>query len=217
MAERLWSQQAATQSVADLHRRLPAVSTQLETLGLRHRRAPQQLLHQLAGTTDVAPLRILTEVLEPVKEYKRHFQGYTYTTETRLNRLVDAAPAESEVARRFGVLVDSVLAAGAAPATRLPLLRALRTQALQWQANDARMQTLLLLNPTLLEYAPLSKQLAALAALVLERLEQLSRSQPPGPTWLATARATLTAAAAPAGQAELALVAPARRLVLGTK
>ncbi|WP_460503724.1 family 20 glycosylhydrolase, partial [Hymenobacter agri] len=109
VAERLWSPRAATQSVADMYRRLNVLSPQLETLGLRHRRAPELLLKQLAGSASVAPLRTLAEVLEPVKEYKRHFQGFDYTTATPLNRLVDAAPAESEMARQFAALVDSVV------------------------------------------------------------------------------------------------------------
>ena len=212
VAERLWSPRAATQNAADLYRRLPAVSAGLETLGLRHRRVPELLLRQLAGTTNVTPLRTLAEVLEPVKDYKRHFQGYAYTTATRLNRLVDAAPAESEVARRFGVLVDSVLAPLTPPATRQRQVGALRGQALLWQANDTRLQLLLVLNPALAEYAPLSRQLAAVAGLLLERLLQLETGRTASPAWLAAARATLDAAKAPAGQAELALVPAARRL-----
>jgi len=212
VAERLWSPQAAAQDVADLYRRLPAISAELETLGLRHRRAPDLLLGQLAGNTDATPLRTLAEVLEPVKEYKRHFQGYAYTTETRLNRLVDAAPAEAEVARRFGAVVDSVLAPPTPPATRQRQLGALRRQALLWQANDTRLQLLLVLNPALAEYAPLSRQLAAVAGLVLERLGQLETGRAAAPAWLAAAKTTLDAAQAPAGQAELAVVRPARRL-----
>ena len=77
------------------------------------------------------------------------------------------------------------------------------------------LQQLLLLNPSLLEYAPLSKRLTEVASLVLERLNQISRNQAPEPTWLATTRAALTAAQTPAGQAELALIAPVRKLALG--
>ena len=215
VAERLWSAQAATQNVADMYRRLNIVSAQLETLGLRHRRTPELLLKQLAAPADIAPLRTLTEVLEPVKEYKRHFQGYQYTTETRLNRLVDAAPAESEVARRFGVLVDSVLAGGAGPGRSGAAVRqlvALRTQLLGWQANDTRLQPVLLVNIDLREYAPLSTQLAAVATLLLERLAQLQTGQAAPAAWLARARTTLDAAQAPAGQAELAIVRAARKL-----
>jgi hexosaminidase len=130
---------------------------------------------------------------------------------------VDAAPAESEVARRFGALVDSVVAAGIGTATqpvRLPRqLLALRAQLLQWQANDTRLQGLLELNPALREYGPLSAQLAAVSRVLLERLTQLQNGQKPTAAWLTAARATLDAAQAPAGQAELAIVRAARRLV----
>ncbi len=216
VAERLWSPPALAQNVPDLYRRLAAVSTELETLGLRHRAAPEALLGQLAGTQKVAPLRTLAEIIEPVKEYKRHFQGFAYTTQTPLNRLVDAAPAESEVARRFGALVDSVLSAKVVPgrpAVSPRRLAALRGQLMQWQANDTRLQPLLLTNPTLREYAPLSTQLTAVATVLLERLTQLQTGQAAAPGWLAGARATLDAAAGPAGQAELAIVRAARQLV----
>ncbi|WP_201983023.1 beta-N-acetylhexosaminidase [Hymenobacter rubidus] len=216
VAERLWSPQAATQDVPDMYRRLTLVSAELETLGLRHRRAPELLLKQLAGSSNIAPLRTLAEVLEPVKEYKRHFQGYTYTTETRYNRLVDAAPAESEVARRFGTLVDSVVAFKPTSPNWLPAsarqLAALRAQALRWQANDVVLQPMLTSNPSLTEYAPLSTKLAAVATMVLERLTQLQTGQAPTPAWLAAARTALDAAQAPAGQAELAVVKAARKL-----
>ena len=216
VAERLWSPRAATQNVADMYRRLGSLSAQLETLGLRHRRAPEQLLKQLAGSSSVGPLRNLAEVLEPVKEYKRHFQGYTYTTDSRLNRLVDAAPAESEVARRFAALVDSVVQARPGAPGFLPpapaLAAALRAQAIGWQANDILLQPLMAASPGLAEYAPLSTRLAAVAKVVLERLTQLQAGQAASLAWLASARATLEAAQVPAGQAELAVVRAARKL-----
>ena len=216
VAERLWSPQAATQNVADMYRRLNAISAQLGTLGLRHRRAPELLLKQLAGTGSVAGLRTLAEVLEPVKEYQRHFQGYNYTTASQLNRLVDAAPAESEVARQFAGLVDSVVmprpgGPGFLPSA-LRQMALLRTQALRWQANDGLLQPLMAANPSLTEYAPLSTSLAAVAKVVLERLTQLQTGQAASAAWLADARATLDAARAPAGQAELAVVKAARKL-----
>jgi hexosaminidase len=216
VAERLWSPQATTQSVADIYRRLNLLSPQLETLGLRHRRVPELLLKQLAGTSNVTPLRTLAEVIEPVKEYKRNFQGFNYTTTTPLNRLVDAAPAESEVARRFGVLVDSVVAFKPAAPNWLPAalrqMATLRAQAVRWQANDVLLQPLLAANPSLTEYGPLSTQLAAVATVVLERLTQLQTGQQPSVAWLKSARTTLDAAQAPAGQAELAVVKAARKL-----
>ena len=216
VAERLWSASAATQNVADMYRRLNLLSPQLETLGLRHRRAPELLLRQLTGSASVVPLRTLAEVLEPVKEYKRHFQGFDYTTATPLTRLVDAAPAESEVARQFAALVDSVVTVRPGSPGFLPpaprQLARLRAQALRWQANEVQLQPLLAANPALTEYAPLSARLAGVATLVLERLTQLQAGQAPSLAWQKAARATLDAAQAPAGQAELAVVKAARKL-----
>ena len=216
VAERLWSPQASTQNVADMYRRLNLTASQLETLGLRHRSGPTALLKQLAGPNNVVPLRVLAEVLEPVKEYKRHFQGYKYTTATQYNRLVDAAPAESEVARRFSVLVDSVLTTRPTTPPWLPAamrqLAALRAQAIRWQANDVLLQPVFLSNANLQEYAPLSAQLAAVGTLLLERLTQLQTGPAPSLAWQKAARATLDAAQAPVGQAELAVVKAARKL-----
>jgi hexosaminidase len=216
VAERLWSAQAATQDVADMYRRLGVVSGQLETLGLRHRKVPELLLKQLAGAYDVAPLRTLAEVLEPVKEYKRHRQGLFYTPQTALNRLVDAAPAESDVARGFAWTVDSLVGAGTplprTAATRRQLL-GLRKQLQLWQANDTRLQPLLLINPSLREYAPLSANLAALAMVLLERLTQLEKGGTASAAQQQKAKAALEAAQAPAGQAELAVVKASRKLL----
>ena len=173
----------------------------------------------MAGAANTAPLRTLAEVLEPVKEYKRHFQGFKYTTQTPLNRLVDVAPAESEVARRFAAMVDSVVVANTPAPARTPAsvrqVAAVRAQLQQWQANDALLQPLLLINPDLREYSPLSTRLTAVATVMLERLTQLQTGRAASAAWLASARATLDAAQAPAGQAELAVVKAARKLVGG--
>ncbi|PJJ47987.1 beta-N-acetylhexosaminidase [Hymenobacter chitinivorans] len=220
VAERLWSA-SDVRDVPDMYRRLGVVSAELETLGLRHRKAPEQLLAQLAGGRDVAPLRTLAGVLEPVKEYKRHFQGFTYTPSTPLTRLVDAAPAESEAARQFGVAVEGLsqyleLAPAAERfkgASSKALLAFLNAQLRTWESNDQKLQPLLLKGSSLWEYAPLSTQLRLLSTLGLERLQMLEKGQKPSAAWQATALKQLDAAKAPAGQAELAVVSHLRKLL----
>ncbi|OWP64420.1 beta-hexosaminidase [Hymenobacter amundsenii] len=220
VAERLWSARDLA-NVPDMYRRFGAVSRQLEGLGLQHRSAPELLLRQLAGpTADVGPLRTLAQVLEPVKEYKRHFQGFTYVPSTPLTRLVDAAPAESDVARAFGWQVDSMLTAyGAAganrttpPAARALLLR-MRRQLQTWQTNNSRLIPLLATSPTLTEYAPLSANLSTAATLALERLALLERAEAPTAAGQAAALKQLDALNKPAGQTELAVLPHLRRLV----
>ncbi|MBC6606677.1 family 20 glycosylhydrolase [Hymenobacter sp. BT188] len=220
IAERLWSP-ATVKDVPDMYRRLGGISTLLETLGLQHKRAPEKLLTQLAAGREVAPLRTFASVLEPVKEYKRHFQGMKYTTQTPLNRLVDAAPAESDAAREFGIAVDNLLRLrqnapqtgsalhAEAKVAAVPVATSLR----QWQLNDALVRPMLLAQPSLQEYAPLSAQLSSISALALERLRQMEKGETPSTAWQAAALKQLDAAKAPAGQAELAVVASVRKLI----
>ncbi|WP_188547160.1 beta-N-acetylhexosaminidase [Hymenobacter qilianensis] len=220
IAERLWSP-AMVKDVPDMYRRLGGISTLLETLGLQHKRAPEKILTQLAAGREVAPLRTFASVLEPVKEYKRHFQGMKYTTQTPLNRLVDAAPAESDAAREFGVAVDKLLQLRQnAPQTGSALTAeskvaavAVATSLRQWQLNDALVRPMLLAQPSLQEYAPLSAQLSSISALALVRLRQMEKGEKPSTAWQTAALKQLDAAKAPAGQAELAMIASVRKLI----
>jgi len=220
VAERFWSP-ITVRDVPDMYRRMAITSRRLDDLDLRHRRVPEQLLLRLSGKQYAEPLRTLAGVLEPVKEYKRHRQGMTYTTQTPLNRLVDIALPEAEPARLFGVSVNQLLQLPTTtPTSKLPQdaqtmleLNNLRATLLQWQANDARLQPLLTTESSLKEYAPLSAQLATLASLGLDRLRMLEVGEKPTPAWQAAALRQVEAAKAPAGQAELAIVESMRKLV----
>jgi hexosaminidase len=227
VAERLWSPAALTQNVPDMYRRLAFVSEELEALGLRHRRAPAALLRQLASPYPAAlpALQTLASVIEPVKEYKRHFQGFRYTTETPLTRLVDAAPAEADAARRFGATADSLLASlsiavptfPATPPKLTPAasrqLASLRQQVAEWQRATEALTPLFVTSPGLAEYAPLAAQLSIVAGLLNQRLTQLEQRQPTVPATQAAAKLQLDAAQKPVGQTELAIIGAARRLM----
>ncbi|MGI4865727.1 MAG: family 20 glycosylhydrolase [Janthinobacterium lividum] len=228
VAERLWSPAALTQDVPDMYRRLAFVSDELDALGLRHRRAPAILLRQMASPypASLPALQTLAAVVEPVKEYKRHFQGFKYTTETPFNRLVDAAPAESEVARRFAATVDSLMSAQpvltsllptVAPMPLTPVARGqlahLQQQVQQWQQATHDLTPLFVVSPPMAEYAPLAAQLSIVATLLQQRLTQLASGQPVMPAWQDAAKLQLDTAQKPVGQAELAIIKAARRLV----
>ncbi|MGI4738973.1 MAG: beta-N-acetylhexosaminidase [Janthinobacterium lividum] len=226
VAERLWSPAALSQDVPDLYRRLAFVSEELEALGLRHRRAPAALLRQLAAPypTALPALQTLAALIEPVKEYKRHFQGFKYTTETPLTRLVDAALAESDVARRFGATADSLVASLSIavptfPATAPTLspaakrqLASLQSQVAGWQRATEALPPLFAASSGLAEYAPLADQLAVVAGLLSQRLTQLAQGQPVLPAAQTEAKLQLDAAQKPTGQAELAIIKAAKKL-----
>src|SRR5579864_2254330 len=70
IAERLWSPQEVT-DVDSMYARLDVLSLRLEWLGLTHRSARMHMLHRMAGAEDISALRVLADVVEPVKDYTR--------------------------------------------------------------------------------------------------------------------------------------------------
>lgn len=175
IAERFWSPQS-TSDIASMYARMEAESTRLEWLGLTHRTYQRQMVSRMAGsasTEEVAALRALVEALEPVKDYGReHEASVEPTSQTPLNRVVDAVHPESEVSRRFSVNVDQFVASGCkdgAISTRL------RAQLSHWAENDGRLQALVQRSALVKDAAPAStafSQGAELARTALERITQ---------------------------------------------
>jgi hexosaminidase len=172
IAERLWSPQNVT-DVASMYARLHAVSAQLEWLGLTHRTYYPQMLRRIAGPgaspEELLALRALADVVEPVKDYTREATAMAEpTSATPLNRVVDAVPLESDVARRFGELVDRFVASSCRDADATARLRA---QLSSWRDNDARLQPLLQRSFLVKEVAATSQDLSSVAAVGLAALD----------------------------------------------
>ena len=100
---------ARRRDVDDMYRRLGVVSMQLEELGLTHERNGDVLLRRLAAGADLAPLRVLADVVEPVKGYQRGGQQPAMTTLGPLTHLVDAVSTDSMGAREVNSLVEHLL------------------------------------------------------------------------------------------------------------
>jgi hexosaminidase len=158
IAERLWSP-SWVRDVDDMYRRLEIVSRHLECVGLTHRTSYVQMLERLAGTNSIEPLKVLADVVEPVKNYER---GRTrqYTQLTPLNRLVDAVRPESDVPREFARMNDE---------QRTKLLNI-------WSKNHEKLLPIIQQSTLLNEVEPLSKNLSDVAEIGL-RLLQNSRQQ----------------------------------------
>ncbi|MGA2185045.1 MAG: family 20 glycosylhydrolase [Bryobacteraceae bacterium] len=164
IAERLWSPREV-RDVASMYRRLEVFSRDLEWLGLRHRENPRLMLQRLAGGGSVAALETLAGVVEPVKGYKRE-EARKYIQQTPLNRLVDAAPPESDLAREFNAL--------AARAKHDPAVRPqLRRWLAEWRGNDAELHLMLGQLFLLRELIPVSQNLTRLAGAGLDALRAM--------------------------------------------
>jgi hexosaminidase len=176
IAERLWSPQNVT-DVASMYARMHAISTQLEWLGLTHRTYYPQMLRRISGPSaspeELAALRTLADVVEPVKDYTREATATAEpTSATPLNRVVDAVPLESEAARRFGELVDKFVAGSCHDADSEKRLRA---QLTAWRDNDAKLQPLAQRSFLVKEIAASSQDLSALASVGLAALDFMGK------------------------------------------
>lgn len=109
VAERLWSPQNV-KDIDSMYRRMEAVSAKLEAAGLKHRSNYRPMLERIAGPEYADDLRLLADVVEPVKEYARGQQDPNGNQREPLNRLVDAARPESLTARDFNAAVDRIVA-----------------------------------------------------------------------------------------------------------
>ena len=178
IAERFWSPQSTT-DVASMYLRMEAESTRLEWLGLTHRIYQRQMVLRMADSAsaeEIAALLTLTEALEPVKDYSREtLAGAEPTSQTPLNRVVDAVYPGSEVSRRFSVSVDQFAASSCKDGAKATELRA---QLLLWAENDGHLQPLAQSSSLVKDAAPASAALSQAAELALTALEQISQGLP---------------------------------------
>jgi len=180
IAERLWSPQDVT-DVQSMYARLHAVSLDLEWLGLKHRSARALMLERMAGTSDISPLRVLADVVEPVKDYNRwNDEKGPIDFHAPLNRLIDAVYPESNVARRFSNLVKKFAESGYKDREAESQIRSMLTL---WRDNDAKLHPVLERSYLLQEDIPLSQNLTMLGAAGLQALEYLDGGQPEPDLW----------------------------------
>ncbi len=206
IAERLWSP-ASVRNVDDMYRRLGLVSVELEDLGSLHIKNADMLLRRLAGSPRIKPLKVLAEVVEPLKGYERHGQA-EYTSLSPFTRFVDACAPESMPARRFKTGVDEFLAG------KDPLIaEELRTIMTAWKDNHALVLPLVAASPALREIEPLSLNLARACAIGLEALGHLSKGEGQPTSWADERGQALAEAAKPAAHAGLAVIKAIGKLV----
>jgi hexosaminidase len=193
-----------------MYERLASTNRWLGWLRLTHNSYYEPMLRRIVGSDDISSLRELAEVLEPVKDYAREETApETPTSLVPLNRLVDAIPPESSVAREFSTAVDSLIAGTANVDTKQEIGRLL----LSWRENQTRLQPLESQSFSLKEVVPLSRDLAAVSEVGLEALDYLERGDQPPDDWKAQQMSILQRAQQPKAQMLLMVVPPIQKLV----
>jgi hexosaminidase len=209
IAERLWSARTVS-DVDDMYRRLAVISRQLEELGLTHERNYSVMLRRLANSEDTSPLRTLTSVIEPVKEYRR-YQMRPQTMLSPLTGLVDAARPDSEAARKFATMVDGFLS----DAPRFQLYRSEIRDSLQsWHDAGVALAPMIDRAPALQEARPLGRDLTDVAAAGAEALSYLSTGERATAQWRDTQLSRLDEAAKPKAALELVIIPSVKKLVV---
>ena len=211
IAERLWSQQDVV-DVNSMYTRMHAVSLELESLGLAHNSARQRMLQRMAGTADVGPLRVLADVVEPVKDYNRWSEEQKGPIDFHmpLNRLIDAAYPESDAARQFSDLVERFIQSGYKDQG---VEEQIRTWLMLWRQNDAKLHGLLASSSLLEEDVPVSQNLAMLGAAGLQALDYLDKGQSEPELWKSQQSAVIEQAKKPAAGLLLQVTSPVEQLV----
>jgi hexosaminidase len=208
VAEKLWSPRALTSDTRDLYRRLMVLDDRLEERGLAHRSYRESLLRGMAPPSYLGPLRTLVSVLEEDKFFNRmDLYKPLFTTATPLDRVMDAAPAESYPAYRFGQEVDHWLESHD-ETTRARLVTTLE----DWASNYERLEPAFRHSERMREVELHSRHLSTLASLALQSLSMPATSISPAqiPDTL------FTAARAAHGGTLLAVVGALQRLLRGS-
>ncbi len=210
IAERLWSPQEVIDANS-MYARMLAVSLELEYLGLTHDSAREQMLHRMAGNADITSLRVLADVVEPVKDYNRWSdEKGPIDFHMPLNHLIDAAYPESDTARQFADIVQKFVQSGykdqAAEAQ-------IRTWLTLWRYNDVKLHPLLVQSSLLEEDVPISQNLAMLAAAGLQALGYLDSGLSEPDLWKTQQLAVIDQAKKPVAGLLLQVTGPVEQLV----
>ena len=216
VAERLWSAQDVTDS-DNMYRRLNAVDRWgTISVGLQqHQQADVQMM-RLANSSDITPLRVLAEVLEPAQYYTRQhlkFQAGHYDYFEPLNRLADVLPAESNAVRLLDKRIDRLIA----NRTDHVAAHAIRQQLQRWQNNSDAVMPLILGSYQLKPLQQQAQQVAQLSRMGLDLVNALERNQAYGAGEVAQMHAQLDAAAQVQDETVLALVRPLEKLLRSFK
>lgn len=214
VAERLWSP-ADVQDVDDMYRRLFELSFMLDQAGVNNLVDYERHLRRFAGPLPVEPVKVLLDVLTPLKGYRR-LMGFMQRPSRERNSLAplssvaDVVLVDSAAKFEFRMILSDYLKThGARPEGKL------RRMLLSWAGNDARMQPYIAQSKDLQEVSEQSKNLSVLARAGLQFLDLSRKGRAPGPAQRAACESAVKAAKTSHGGTDIAVVAEIEALFQG--
>jgi hexosaminidase len=209
IAERLWSPQNVT-DVNSMYARMDVISHWLDAYKLEHNTNYDVMLRRIAGSDHIGPLRGLTDVVEPVKNYSRERNGPTEPSSLMpLNRVIDAARPESIPARNFSKLVNDFVSGAIKPGTEAHI----RSMLSHWRDNSEELGRLAPDSSLVQEVVPVSQNLSALGAAGLQALDYLDRGEKAPDAWKEQQLAVVQQSFQPKGQVLLMVAGSVQKLI----
>jgi hypothetical protein len=173
-----------------MYARLSPVSRKLQWTGVKHLSTQQPMLDRIAGDRSGFVLSALASSVEATGIDDRA-PARAYTSLVPLNRLVDAAVAESEWVRSLASDARSVLAA---PGVDQPAEQRLRAAFATWQNMPGPLTPLAAQSGLAAETVPVAETLAKLGATGAKALDYIVTHQPPPAGWLDSQKPLLESA-----------------------
>ncbi|BDD05451.1 beta-N-acetylhexosaminidase [Aureibacter tunicatorum] len=196
IAERFWSAEDV-RDVEDMYRRLDRVSLYLEQDGLAHNSSRESIMKSLSNGEDIAPLRNLVNVAEPMKVYTRNPGGKMNHNYYTFKKFADAATADAPDARKFNYLVKDYMKTGDAIAEK-----EIRSYLKTWEANHEQLLPVIQQSPILGEIKELSENLSIVSQYAIESLNGVNKTD----SWKRKASLAVANARKQGGRTELAMV-----------
>lgn len=206
IAERLWSPENIN-DVADMYRRLAAVSFELESVGLKHISYRPALLRQHTGHSNTKAMEELLGLIEPLKDYNRGQQGIPYSTDLPLTRLPDMAAPDARAAAAFKSNVERLIMKRDTSA--IPLIQ---RQLEDWSRLPEKVNSEAGDVPALRGLLQMAARLKTVSLIGLESLVYLKHPNDILTAWVSESYEKLRIAAKPVEESELMVVEPIMQL-----
>jgi len=196
IAERFWSPQNVT-DIADMYRRLDAVTVWLEQDGTLQLSSTDKMLRQTSGTAELGPLGVLAKITSPegvgVREELTRSSAPS-TQLTPLVRLTDAVAPDPPYRRQFAALVEQLLS----DAPRFAASSDALTKTFQqWRDMGPGFAAMAAAAPVLRDGSSRVVQLQKLGSAGLEALNYLHSGTTPPDDWKAAQLALIKQAETP--------------------
>jgi hexosaminidase len=210
VAERLWSD-FANNDMYDLYRRLFVLSEQLDESGLQHVADYERALRRYSND-NILPVKTLTDVLAPVKGYKKMFAQLMMPASMSyqaapLIQVSDIVFVDSKVKWQFRAALKSYLEHRDTESENF-----LRDYLTRWQKNNDQLKDLMVVSPQLKRVEEHSKNLSVVATIGLDALDKLKAGKT-DTNWINEELAILKTASQVHAETELCIIPEIEALV----